>query len=369
MLNIYLNLAGKRKRKMKTLQLIEKLSNLHGAPGHEDEVTDFVRDFLSGMNFERDCMNNLFVRRKKVARKSPVVALDCHSDEVGFIVENINSNGTISFLTLGRWHEANIPAHAVLIKNFKGEYVKGVVATKPPHFMSEEERMRLPKIEDLVIDLGTRSYEETVDLYSIEVGNPITPDVSFVYEPRSGVMRGKAFDNRLGCAAVSSIMASLKNLRLPVEPVGVFCSQEEGGLRGAQVAARQVKPDFALVFEGCPADDTFKDKAKAHGIIGKGIQFRVLDAGMVSNPRVQAFARKIAEENNIPWQVIARSNGQTNAARYHLVEPGIPTLVVGIPARYIHTHYSFAALDDPENAILFGRKFLEAINQKVISEF
>lgn len=354
---------------MKPLELIEKLSNLHGAPGHEDEIVAFVKNSLGGFDLKRDCLNNLFVRRKNTDRNKPVVALDCHSDEVGFIVENINPNGTISFLTLGRWHEANVPAHAVLIRNFNGEYVRGVVASKPPHFMSEDERKRLPEFHELVIDVGTRSYQQTVDIYSIEVGNPITPDVSFVFEPKTGVMRGKAFDNRLGCAAVTAIMAATKKNSLPVEPVGVFSSQEEAGLRGAQVAARQVKPDFALVFEGCPADDTFKDSSKAHGIIGKGIQFRVLDAGMVANPRVQAFARQIADENKIPWQVIARNNGQTNAARYHLVEPGIPALVVGIPARYIHTHYSFSALADLENAILFGQKVLETLTPEIIIGF
>lgn len=354
---------------METLSLIEKLSNLHGAPGHEDEVVAFVKESLPGFKVERDCINNLFVRRADADSGKPVVALDCHSDEVGFIVENINPNGTISFLTLGRWHEANIPAHAVLIRNFRGEYIRGVVASKPPHFMSEEERKRLPRLEELVIDVGTRSAGETIDLFAIEVGNPITPDVQFSFEKKTGVMRGKAFDNRLGCAAVTAIMAESENSRFEIEPVGVFSSQEEAGLRGAQVAARRVKPDFAMIFEGCPADDTFKDSAKAHGVIGKGIQFRVLDAGMVANPRVQAFARQIAEKNGIACQVIARDNGQTNGARYHLVEPGIPTLVVGIPARYIHTHYSLTALADLESAILFGRKMLEALNQKVIADF
>ncbi|MEW6711947.1 MAG: M20/M25/M40 family metallo-hydrolase, partial [Candidatus Riflebacteria bacterium] len=298
----------------------------------------------------------------------PVVVLDCHSDEVGFMVEAINPNGTISFLPLGGWHAANVPAHAVVIKTFAGKYIKGVVASKPPHFMTAQEKTRLPALEELTIDIGTGSREQTRDC-GIEIGNPITPDVTFVYDEKLRVMRGKAFDNRLGCSAVMSIMSSIKSTGLKVNPVGAICAQEEVGLRGAAVAANRLKPDFALIFEGSPADDTFREKSRACGIIGGGVQFRVLDAGMVSNHRVQSFARKIAEKSGIPYQVIARSGGQTNGSKYHLAQNGIPALVIGIPARYIHTHHAYASRDDFENAILLGRRILEAFDQKLIKSF
>lgn len=354
---------------LKTVKLLEQLSNLHGAPGHEDDVTNFAQKALIKLLTERDCLNNLFIRRKNAKADRPKVVLDCHSDEVGFIVEAVNQNGTISFLPLGGWHAANIPAHAVIIKNFKGQYIKGVVASKPPHFMTAEEKVRLPEIGELVIDIGSGSYEETVNDYSIETGNPITPDVEFHFNANSGIMRGKAFDNRLGCTAVITLMNDLHNANLEVEPVGAICAQEEVGLRGAAVAANSVKPDFALIFEGCPADDTFRSPEKARGVIGKGVQFRVVDAGMVSNHRVQSFAKMVAEKHGIPYQVIARSSGQTNGARYYLAQQGIPALVIGIPARYIHTHYSLAQKIDLENAIKLGKKILEELNAETIKGF
>jgi len=354
---------------LKTVKLLEQLSNLHGAPGHEDDVVKFVQKALPKLLTERDCLNNLFIRRKNAKKRRPIVALDCHSDEVGFIVEAVNQNGTISFLPLGGWHVANIPAHAVIIKNFKGQYIKGVVASKPPHFMSPEEKNRLPAIEELVIDIGSGSYAETVNDFNIETGNPITPDVEFNFNAGTGLMRGKAFDNRLGCTAVITLINEIHNANLEVEPVGVICAQEEVGLRGATVAANTVKPDFAMIFEGCPADDTFRSPEKARGIIGKGVQFRVVDAGMVSNHRVQSFARKIAEKHGIPYQVIARSSGQTNGARYYLAQQGIPALVIGIPARYIHTHYSLAQKSDLENAIKLGRSLLVELDSNIIAGF
>ncbi len=355
---------------MKNLEVIEQLSNLHGASGHEDDVIDFIQKSFSHLITERDSINNLFVRCSDEKNPDrPVIALDCHSDEVGFMVENINANGTISFLPLGGWYIANIPAHAVVIKNFKGEYIRGVVASKPPHFMTAEEKNRLPKIEELVIDVGTSSRAETIRHYSIEVGNPVTPDVSFSFDKKTQVMRGKAFDNRLGCAAVLAILNQLKKTSLKVTPVGCICSQEEVGLRGAQVAASRVKPDFAVIFEGSPADDTFRESSMACGKIGEGVQFRVLDAGMVSNHRVQSFARQTAEESGIPYQVIARSGGSTNGARYHMAGTGIPTLVIGIPTRYIHSHYSYASMKDFENAVLLGTKILKTLNNSTIRSF
>lgn len=353
---------------MKTIKLLEKLSNLHGAPGHEEEVITFIEDNMKDYVCERDSINNLYIKRTKEINK-PIVALDCHSDEVGFIVEGIKANGTIAFLPLGGWHITNIPAHSVVIKNFKGEYIKGVVSSKPPHFMTTEEKQKLPKIEELVIDIGTSSYEETVELYGIEVGNPITPDVMFSYDEKIEVVRGKAFDNRLGCAIVMEIMKELKLSELGVEPVGVVSAQEEVGLRGAQVAANTLRPDFAIIFEGAPADDTFRDSFSSKGAIGKGIQLRVLDAGMVSNPRVQGYVKNIAIKNNIPFQVIARSGGSTNGCKYHITEKSIPTVVIGIPTRYIHTHYTYASVKDYKNAIFLGKKILEELTKDTIKNF
>ena len=315
------------------INMIEELTNTFGAPGFEDEVMEKIKKEVNFLSAERDSINNLYIGLGEKDSAVPTVALDCHTDEVGFIVENINRNGSISFLTLGGWHVGNVPASAVVIKNNKGEYIKGVVTSKPPHFMTDEEKNRLPKMSELTIDIGTSSYEETVELYGIEVGNPIVPDVSFVYDEKIGIMRAKAFDNRLGCAASIEVLKAVKNNGIKnVNVVGAFASQEEVGLRGAQVAAYRVKPDFAIVFEG----------TASHGALKKGVQLRVVDGAMISNPRVLKFARDIADKKGIKYQMIAREKGSTNGGKYHISETGIPVLVLGIPTRYIHTHYSYA---------------------------
>ena len=352
------------------INMIEELTNTFGAPGFEDEVMEKIKKEVNFLSAERDSINNLYIGLGEKDSAVPTVALDCHTDEVGFIVENINRNGSISFLTLGGWHVGNVPASAVVIKNNKGEYIKGVVTSKPPHFMTDEEKNRLPKMSELTIDIGTSSYEETVELYGIEVGNPIVPDVSFVYDEKIGIMRAKAFDNRLGCAASIEVLKAVKNNGIKnVNVVGAFASQEEVGLRGAQVAAYRVKPDFAIVFEGSPADDSFKEGTASHGALKKGVQLRVVDGAMISNPRVLKFARDIADKKGIKYQMIAREKGSTNGGKYHISETGIPVLVLGIPTRYIHTNYSYASIDDLTAAISLAVEVIKELNKDVIKSF
>lgn len=355
--------------KKRLINLAEELTNTFGAPGFEDEVIEKIKSHLEFLDFERDSMNNLYAGLAQRDTSKPTVALDCHTDEVGFIVENINRNGSINFLQLGGWYIGNIPASSVVIKNEKGEKYLGTVTSKPPHFMNEEEKGRLPKMSELTIDIGTSSYEETTELYGIEIGNPIVPDVKFTYDEKIGVMRAKAFDNRLGCVAAIEVLSSLKDRKSNVNVVGAFASQEEVGLRGAQVAAYRVKPDFAIVFEGSPADDSFKDSASAHGALKKGVQLRVVDGAMISNPRVLRFAKEIAKKRGIKYQVIAREKGATNGGKYHISETGIPVLVLGIPTRYIHTHYSYASIDDLISAIDLAKGIIEELTMDIIKSF
>ncbi len=352
----------------KLVKLAESISNAFGTSGYEDDVIEVIKKNVS-MSTERDSINNLYVGLKERDAKKLTIALDCHTDEVGFMVESIKSNGLITFIPTGGWYAANIPASSVVIKNAKGKFIKGVVASKPPHFMTPDELTRLPKISELTIDIGTSSYEETTKKYGIEVGNPVMPDVTFSYDETIKVMRGKAFDNRLGCVAAVETLERLKGEKLGVNVVGNFCAQEEVGTRGAQVAAHRVKPDFVIIFEGCPADDTFKEGNSCHGAIGKGVQFRVIDAGMVSNPRCIKFAKDIADKKKIPYQTIVREKGSTNGAKYHIAENGIPVVVVGIPTRYIHSHYCYSSAVDLENAIKLAVEICKTITKSDISKF
>lgn len=356
--------------KNERIRLIERLSNSFGAPGYEDEVIEVLKDELKEFDdISRDSINNLYVDLNKQDKEKFTVLLDCHTDEVGFMVENIRPNGMINIMQLGGWYIGNIPASSVIVKNDKGEKHIGTISSKPPHFMSAEERSRLPQMGELTVDLGVTNYTETTELFGIEIGNPIVPDVKFEYNYKTDMMRGKAFDNRLGCASVVEVLKWKKDRDLDVNVVGVFASQEEVGLRGAHVAGHRVKPDFVIVFEGSPADDTFRDGVMAHGVLKKGVQLRVIDGAMVSNPRVIKLAKEVAEKKGIKYQVIAREKGSTNGGKYHIAEDSIPVLVLGVPTRYVHTHYSYASYEDVVSAIELAKGVIEELNREVIKRF
>lgn len=352
------------------LKLIGKLSDAKGAPGFEDEVLEVLRGFGRGLGtFSEDCMRNLYLKRAGNRGGRPVVQLDAHTDEVAFMVQAVRPNGTLQFLPLGGWVPSNIPAHRVWVRNADGEYLPGVVASKPPHFMTEAEKDKPLSVADLAVDVGASSYEEAVRDYRIRIGEPVVPNVSFEFLPERGLLLGKAFDCRLGCAAILETLRELGSKPLDVDVVCAFASQEEMGMRGAAVTADTVKPDLAVVFEGCPADDTFTEEYAIQTAIKKGPMLRHIDAKMITNPRFQRFALDLAETRGIPAQQAVRTGGATNGAPIHLSNGGVPTIVLGLPVRYAHTHYGISAYSDFENGVQLAAAVLESVDSEIISKF
>ena len=356
--------------KKQSLELCAALSNAKGAPGFEDEVLTVLRAFGAELgDFREDSLRNLYLSRRGNKGSRPVVQLDAHTDEVAFMVQAIKPNGTLRFTTLGGWVNSNIPAHRVWVQTADGSYIPGVTASKPPHFMSETERRAQPVVEDMSIDIGASSREEVVESFHVRMAAPVVPDVTFTYDEKHDLMVGKAFDCRLGCASILRTLDSLRGKDLSVDVVGAFSVQEEMGTRGAAVTANTVNPDLAIVFEGCPADDTVAEPYMVQTAIHKGPMLRHIDARMITNPRFQRYALDLAEELGIPVQESVRTGGSTNGAPIHLSNQGVPVIVIGVPVRYIHTHYGIAAHSDVENAARLAAAILERMNADQISRF
>ncbi len=353
-----------------SLEMIAALSNAKGVSGFEDQVLDVLRQYGSGLGtFREDRMRNLYLTRQENRGGRPMVQLDAHSDEVGFMVQAIRPNGTLRFTTLGGWVNSNIPAHRVWVQTADGTYIPGVIASKPPHFMSAAERGALPAVENMSIDIGASSREEVLSDYQIRIGAPVVPYVTFEYQEKHDLMIGKAFDCRLGCAAILHTLDALRGRDLAVDVTAAFSTQEEMGTRGATVTAHTVLPDLAIVFEGCPADDTFSEPYMIQTAIHKGPMLRHIDARMLTHPRFHRFALDLAAELNIPVQESVRTGGSTNGAVIHLSNQGVPTIVIGIPVRYIHTHYGLAAHSDVENAARLAAAILERLDNTVLDRF
>ncbi|MFA7674008.1 MAG: M20/M25/M40 family metallo-hydrolase [Clostridia bacterium] len=345
---------------MKYLDLVRDLTNANGVSGFEEEVVEVVKKYAVSSNFKVDTMNNVFLTKKNNKGDRPVFMIDGHSDEVGFMVQFITANGLIKFIAIGGWQDSNICAHKVRIRNNKGEYIKGVVSSVPPHFLTAAQKDAPPKIENMLIDVGATSRDEVINDFGIEVAAPIVPDVEFTINA-NGIMCAKAFDDRIGAAAVIATMEDLAKTKLNVDLVGTVSSQEEVGLRGAEVSVKTVGPDIAIVYEGTPADDTFTSTFETQAALKKGPQLRHRDGSMITNPRFIAFARKIAKEHNIVFQDAVRAGGGTDAGKIHMVMGAIPTIVIGIPVRYAHTHFGYCAYDDFMNAVELGKAIIKSM--------
>lgn len=349
---------------MVDLNLIRDLTNAFGPSGFEEDVVKVIKEYTTDFNVDWDSMNNVFASLKNNTGKKPVILLDAHSDEVGFIVQHITCKGLLSILNIGGWVNTNIPAHSVKIKNTKGEIITGIITSKPPHFMNDAERANDKlELEGIYIDVGATSRKEVIEEFGIQVGDPVMPDVTFQYNEKNKTLFGKAFDNRLGCVCIIETMKALLNENLAVDVVGGFASQEEVGMRGAQITSQVVAPDLAIVFEGSPADDLYYDEYQAQCSLKKGTQIRHMDQSYISNTEYISYAKNLADKNGIKYQSAVRRRGSTNAGKIHLAHKAVPVLVLGIPSRYVHTHYNFCALEDVNATVDLAVEVIKNFNE------
>ncbi len=353
---------------MTDVQLIQKLSSARGASGFEDEVLTIVREYCKDFaSFEEDSMRNLFIYPNYNNGNRPLVMLDAHSDEVGFMVQAIKPDGTLRFIPIGGWNEKTLPSSKVQVRTKNG-YIIGVIAAMPPHFMSAEQRNAPVSYDNLTIDVGATSASEAEE-FGVTVGAPVVPLSPFGYDEKHGILHGKAFDDRMGVAALLKCLKLLKDEQLNVDVIGVISSQEEVGERGIAAAMYRVKPDAAICFEGCPADDTFSPAYMIQDALRGGVMLRHMDRTVICTPRFTAFAQEVAKENGIKVQMAVRSGGGNNGAYIISANGGTPVIVAGIPVRYIHTFNCIAALEDFNSVVNLGVALVKRLNEGIIKDF
>ncbi len=352
-----------------SLALISALSDAYGPSGFEDEAVAVAREAMADVtDLAEDPLRNLYMSRRENTGNRPMVMLDAHSDEVGFMIRSVLPNGTMRFLPLGGWSASAVSAHKVRVRAADGSWVSGIVAAQPVHYLSAAEKGKAPEISQMVIDVGACSSAE-VSAMGIGVGAPVVPDVIFEYNEKNGVMLGKAFDCRVGCAVLCDVLRELKGEELSVDVTGVLTSQEEVGDRGVQVAAHTVRPDLAIVFEGAPADDTFVPEPEIQTGLGRGVMLRHYDLGMITNPRFMRFALQAAQDAGIPTQQAVRTGGRTNGAQINLSGEGVPVVVLSVPVRYAHSHHGFSSIEDYESTVRLAVQLLRLMDEEVINRF
>ena len=339
--------------------LLRKLSNAYGPPGYEDEVRDLLRAELEGCADETkvDKLGNvIFWHRGKKGK--PLIMLAAHTDEVGFLVRHIEDQG---YLRIHAWGVVPnlLPGQRLLFRGKKGG-LKGVVGTKPPHIMSEEERKKPVVLDDLFVDIGTCTREEA-ERRGAYVGMTGIFDVEFT-DLGDGYVRGKALDDRAGCFVMAEVFKSLKGSPLNVVAVGTV--QEEVGLRGSKTAAYQVDPDYGLAIEGTFAVDM--PGMAPHMVpaaLRKGPVVTIADASVIAHPTVFKTIVEAAEAEKIPYQFKKIPSGGTDAGSIHLTKGGIPSGTIAVPCRYIHGPAAITSTEDIENTIRLVKAFVDRISK------
>ena len=347
------------------MMLLEQLSNARGVSGNEAPVRELIIQAIQSRvdEYRVDTLGNLIAlkraapngsaRRRTPARgagrKPPRVLIAAHMDEVGLLIQHVDDDGRLRFAKVGGIDDRILLSKVFLIGEHK---VPGVIGVKPIHKSTAAERNQVVEADDLTLDIGARSKEEALE--AVKIGDYATFATEFA-PIGEGLVRGKALDDRTGCALLVDLLAQ----EYPFDLYAVFTVQEEVGLRGARVAAYAVEPEVAFVLEATIADDSPKDKDLSPTTrLGYGPALTIADGSAISDKRLVQLLTTTAQENSIPLQIKQPLIGGTDAGRVHLAREGIPTISLSVPARYIHSPAALISLGDYENTLRLMNKTL-----------
>ena len=351
------------------LKLMAKMMDAFGPSGFEREINRIVKREVEP--FVDDIINDkLGSVAFKLKGDGPKVLLAGHTDEVGFIISSITKEGFLTFNQLGGWWDQVLLAQKVIIRGKKGDVI-GVIASKPPHILSQEERKKVVVKKDMFIDIGVSSKEEAEEA-GIRVGDPVVPWSPFQTIHDGKVAMGKAFDDRIGAFVIMEAMRRIKeqDIAHPNTIIGAATVQEEVGLRGAQTIAQTVNPDVAIVLEVDIAADVPGIKPhEAATKMGGGPGMITYDRSMIPNQELKEFVLDTASKAQIPIQLSQMAGGGTDAGRIHVNRSGCPSVVLTVPTRHIHSHIGLLSLKDTENMIRLVVELLRKLDWDTVKSF
>lgn len=328
------------------VELLKEICEVAGAPGYEQRVREVVLREVTPMVDEvsTDSMGNVVAVKK--GKEPKKVMIGAHMDEIGFIVTHVDDNGFVRFHTLGGFDPKTLTAQRVIIHG--KEDVIGVMASKPIHVMTPEERKKLPKTTDFFIDTGMT--KEEVDKL-IGVGNPITRERQLI--EMGNCVNCKSIDNRIAVFILIEALRELKDKEVPYDVYGVFTVQEEVGIRGANAAALGIQPDFGFGLDTTVAYDL--PGAQEHEKItqlGNGAAIKVMDGSTICDYRMVEYMKQTAEKHKVKWQLEILTAGGTDTAGIQRMSPGGSIAgAVSIPTRHLHQVIEMADKTDIRNSI------------------
>lgn len=339
------------------INLLSEICRTPGTSGFEQRIREVVLREVRPLVDEVDIdnMGNVIaIKRGNPGGKK--VMIGAHMDEIGFIVSHIEENGFVHFHPLGGFDPKTLTAQRVIIHG--KEDVIGVMGSKPIHLMSLEERGKSLRLEDFFIDLGL-PYEEVIKI--VEIGNPITRERELI--EMGDCVNVKSLDNRVSVFILIEMLRELENT--PYDIYAVFTVQEEVGIRGANVSAHGVDPDFGFGLDVTIAFDT--PGAKPEEMVtrlGKGTAIKVMDASTICDYRMVRYMKKVADSHKIPWQPEVLPKGGTDTAGIQrMATRGSIAGAISIPCRHVHQVIEMCHKDDIRHSIDLLRHCVQELDQ------
>ena len=336
------------------INLIRELSLCFGPSGCEDAVRALITEQIKGDcdRFTVDNAGNLIaVIRGRGHDYNPEnprrLMLSAHMDEVGFMITAITEEGYLKFSTVGGIDPRVLCGRHVLVGD--RHKLHGVIASKAIHLQTPEERTKATPVKNMYIDIGARDAEDAKKYVS--VGDYATFDSDFVTFGKDNTrMKGKALDDRAGCAMLIEIMRDLhaSPCDLPFDICFAFTTCEEVGISGANVAAFEIAPDNAIILEATAVNDLPGSGRNFVSKQGEGGTLSLCDRGTVYDMGFIDYARQTAEENGLKVQLKQAFTGGTDAAHIQRSLTGIRVLGLSLPTRYIHSASNVALYEDYE---------------------
>ncbi|MFX0550042.1 M42 family metallopeptidase [Hathewaya histolytica] len=337
---------------MQEKELLKELCTAHGPSGREHWIYPIIKNAFDPLCNEvrQGNLNNVYGVKKGNGKAS--IMLMAHADEVFMLVDKICDNGFLKFTTLGI-DPKTLVSQEVLIHG--SEKIDGIIGIKPPHLMNEEDRNGAIKAENLLIDTG-KSKEELEKL--VNIGDFITLKRDF-YELLNNNIVCKATDDRASIVAMYSCAKELQNTNHDLDVYFVCSCQEEVGHRGARMATYDLNPTLGIAID-VTFDSGKMGIPEKENYLGKG---PVVCIGPNIHPKFRKKLTDIAEEYGISYQVeVEPGNTGTDAWDIQNIRSGVPTLLISIPQKYMHTTVEMVNMDDIKNTGRIIAKFIEKIN-------
>jgi len=351
-----------------TESMLKELTEAAGVSGYESEIKSVLRKYLEPVGeLSYDKLGSLVCRQDGTAT-SPRVVIAGHMDEVGFMVKHITKEGFIKFTALGGWYDQVLLSQRVSIITNRGR-VTGIIGAKPPHIQTDEERRKIVHKKDMYIDIGASSDKE-IEESGIRIGDPVVPISEFAILNNPKTYLAKAFDDRIGCAMIIQALQHLAKTDHPNAVFGLATVQEEVGTRGANTGVELVNPDVAIIAEVDIAGDVPGIKPEETSVkMGGGPVMLAYDVRMIPNLKLRDLVIDIAKQNDIPLQLSAMEGGATDGGPIHLHKVGVPTIVLSVPTRHIHSHNAILHRDDVDNTVKLISLLVQKLDAKTVAEF